>query len=141
MTTKSAARAEIMSVVAVAAAAWSAYPLVVDAEGFDDVDQATQVNPYLKVDLIYLDGHQLDLGEAPRAIQYGQIILDVVAKAGTGMLPTETLQDFLIPYFDMESLGDVQCHAASAHKGETKLGWEHNPIVVTFWYTRIKTSQ
>lgn len=139
MTTESQAVAEIMTRLTTAVAAWSAYTLVVEIPNKTLVDQATQTNPYLQVAISMLSGEQLDMGDNRRSRQFGQLILMVVAKGGTGMIPTSALRDHLAPYFNMENLGTVVCEAAELHMSKPIKGWEYSPLVINFWYTQLKT--
>ncbi len=139
MTTETAAVAEITTRLATAKAAWSAYTLIIETDNNKLVDQTTQVNPYLKASVLLYSADQMDMADNPFVKQRGQILLMVVAKENTGMAPTRALRDFLTPYFDLENLGTVQCQAAERHLGRTINGWEHTPLVINFWYTRVST--
>ncbi len=131
---ETAARLAVMTVIEQIVTDWTDYTLVVEPENHDVVNQATQVNPYLKVWIDFLGADQLDLGPTPREMQSGQVMLHVVAKCGTGTKSAAALRDFIRPYLSLKNLSGLQCHAAELYKPKEIKGWEHFPILVNFYY-------
>ena len=133
------ARIDIMTVVSQIVTDWTAYPLQVEAPNWDVIDQATQANPYLQVDIDLLGGEQKTVGLRPVVRQYGQVLLCVVSKGGTGTSAGNVLGDFILPYFDLQTLGTVRTHAVLPVKGKGRDGWWYQPWLVDFWYDRVKS--
>jgi hypothetical protein len=128
-----------MTTVAAIQAAWSDYTLNVQAEDRDTIDQSTQSNPYLSIEIAPLTSDQADMSAHPLVKQRGQIVIYVVSKEGTGTVIPNKLIDFIIPYFDMKVLGTVRCHAAGAYKAKPIAGWRWAPILVNYFFHRVST--
>lgn len=136
MGSQTTARMNIMTAAAALQAAWTDYPLLIEADNRDVVDQATQQDPYLQVSIQMIKGEQLDMADRPLVEQRGQILICAVAKAGSGSAGTAKLLDFCESYFDMKELGIVRCHAFEAQKARANLGWYYAPAIVNFWFVR-----
>lgn len=130
------AQAEIMAVVAQIQQDWTAYPLVVEAENRTAVNQEKQTNPYLQVSLNMLSADQLDLAARPRVVQYGQILLAVLAKDGSGSVQARTLLDFITPYLELKDFTRVRTHAFEVARDTSVRGWTYYPGIINFWYVR-----
>ncbi len=133
------AKADVMTVVAQIVTDWTTYPLQVESDNRTVVDQATQVNPYLKVEVAPMSGEQADMADHPRVLQRGQILLYAVAKGGSGEADANALLDFVAGYFDMKNIGTVRCHAATATTQKEIKGWWWCPAIVPYWYHRTST--
>lgn len=131
------ARQSLMAVVNQLVQDHTDYPLLVEAENRTAVDQAKQVKPYLRVTIDMLSGEQLDVGDAPRRRQYGQLLLEVIVKCGTGTAEMARLRDFVTPRFDIKNIGPVVCRAAELYKSKEHKGWEHYPVLINFHYDTI----
>jgi hypothetical protein len=90
---REAARIDINTAINTAAAAWVAYPVLVDYENRELVDFASQTNPHLAVDIVYYDGKQMDLSSTPTVGRYGQIMLAVCVLEGQGTSRANLLMD------------------------------------------------
>lgn len=133
-------RTDVMTVMTAIVAAWTDYTLLVEAPGRDVVDQSTQINPYVSVDIKMYGGGQKDLGQHPIVEQRGQIILMVKSKCGTGTVPANKLLDFVVPYFELKDLPlCVRTHSADAFDGKEIKGWLHSPIIINFFYHRLSS--
>lgn len=130
-------RAAVMAVVQQIQTDFTAYSLKVESENRTSIDQGTQVNPYLKVEIKPISGDQASLGVNPLVEQRGQILLYACIKDGEGAALADTLRDFVIPYFDRKVLNFVQCYAAIATQPKEVLGWRHFPVIVNYYYHRI----
>lgn len=131
------ARLDIATAVAAAAAAWVTYPLVVEMDNRSAVNYDTQQKPFLQVDTYYLGGDQLDLADSPMVKQYGQILLSVASKEGTGVSDSAALVDFLIPYFELKNFAVVRTNAAEPQRARTLRGWYYQPVLIPFWFVRL----
>lgn len=127
---------EIMAVVVQAAADWADYPLKVIPPN-RTLDLAAQDEPFIDVEIDYLPGGgQMELGSRPRVKQYGQLVLTIGSRPGTGTADTRSLADFLLPYFDMKQLGLVKLHAVQAVRGVQRNGLWVQPLWVDFEVNR-----
>lgn len=131
------ARLDIATAVAAAAAAWVTYPLVVEMDNRSAVNYDTQQKPFLQVDTYYLGGDQLDLADSPMVKQYGQILLSVASKEGTGVSDSAALVDFLIPYLELKNFVAVRTNAAEPQRARTLRGWYYQPVLIPFWFVRL----
>jgi hypothetical protein len=128
---------DIMAAVQSAVDAHTAYPLAVESDNRNAIDQATQNDPYLKVEIVFLDGDQIELGETNVLMeQWGQVWLCAVCKDGTGALRSLELLDFMRPYFERKRLGTVTCRAVTSVKPKEVKGLWHTPAIVNFYYHR-----
>lgn len=132
----SQARIDIATAVQQIKTAWSAYDLVVETDNRNNVDYATQVNPFLQVDTVYISGQQLDMADVPKIAQYGQIILSVVSKEGTGVVAANTLLDFVIPYLERKDFTCIRTKAAEPQPSKFVKGWFYQVILINFWWVR-----
>lgn len=112
----------------------TAYPLVVEQQNRSTVDQATQSDPYLKVEVRFLSADQMDLADKPWIEKWGQIWLTATCKSGEGTAAVKTLLDFVTPYFELKKIGIVQCRAVTAAAGKELKGLWHEPAIVNFYY-------
>jgi len=129
---------DIRAVIAQIKADFTAYPLKVEIDNRNTVDQAAQTDPYLKVEIDYLPGgSQLDIGEQVLVRQVGQVCLYAIVKEDAGTAAAARLLDFVVPYFDRKVLGIVHLHPAQAIRGRAIKGWWYAPALLEFWYDRI----
>lgn len=110
------------------------YPLLVEMDNRDIVDQATQVNPYLQVTIAPMHGEQAELGPNAMTKQTGQILISAVVKSGAGTADAKALLDFVLPYLSMQQFGTLQCQAAYPTLGKPANGWWHQPAIVPYFY-------
>lgn len=124
----------VMAVITQIQADHTDYPLKVEADNRDVIDQALQTDPYLQVSIVPMLGEQVSLGPKPVVKQSGQILISAVVKAGAGTADVKALLDFVLPYFSTKSLGTLQCHAAYPVGGKPAAGWWHQLAIVPFFY-------
>lgn len=133
------ARIAIMTVLEQIQAEHTDYPLHVEIDNTCSVDQPSQLDPYLEVQLDFLPGGgQKDLGTNPIVQQVGQLLLAAVVKEGTGTSRARRLLDFVTPYFDMVNLSGLETDAVQAHRAKDKDGKVYFPALVDFHYYRRK---
>lgn len=127
-------RQSIVTAIEAAKAAWSEFTLQIEYENQGEIDLAPLVTPYLMVDIVYLQGDQLDLGPTPHVMDYGVIVLAVGTKEGSGTAVCNRLLDHLRPYLQLkDNLGAVRTRAAKIQKPIRKEGFYYIPMVVPFW--------
>lgn len=132
------ANRDIAAVIKQIIADHTLYPLKVEQKNRSKIDQATQVKPYLKVEVKLLASDQIDLADKPRIEQWGQIWLSAVCKCGEGAEEAEALLDFVTPYFELNRIGIVQCKSVTAVTGKEIKGLWYEPAIVNFYYHRRK---
>ncbi len=139
MGAQTTARSDIMTVMDAIVAAWTDYPLLVEAEDRDVVDQSSQTNPYVTVEIRNLSAIQKDLADRPLVEQRGQILITVMTREGTGTVVPNKLIDFITPYFDMKAFSLVRTHPVEIYPAKYALGWRLAPMLINFWYNRLST--
>lgn len=132
-------RIDVATVIQTIVDTWTDYPLVVEMDNQEAVDQATQTNPYLQVQIRHLDAEQADMSDNPFVKHYGQVLLSVVAKEGTGTADSNKLLDFIRPKFSLKVLGLIHCQAFEDQSGKPVKGWWYSPAIVNFWYHKLST--
>lgn len=130
---------EIRTALKAARTAWATYTLEVEYDGLAMVDLSTQVNPYMRCDIVFLDGHQLDMNAQPLAVQYGQVHIAACVKIGQSeaTLKAMSLLDHFMPYIERKDWALVRTHVAAAHAPYDEKGWKCWPLLVPFWYQRL----
>jgi hypothetical protein len=108
-----AARAEV------ARAAWAgAFALKLQLSNRNLVDLSVQQDPYVCVEVAWLDGFQADLNPKPVIRSVGQIVISAMVKENAGFADGARLRDHFIPYFERKDtgLGPLRTRAAVPHK-------------------------
>lgn len=131
---QSQARQEIATAVEAARVAWTDYPLIVEQENRDIVNLATQVNPYVAVDVVFYDGKQMDLGPEPLQGVYGQIFLGVFTQEGKGTSQVTPLSDYMGKALSRKDFALVKTGVPSPQPAVTRKGWYCQVTLVNFWY-------
>ncbi len=128
-------RAAIVAACEAARAAWTEYDLKVEYDNRHTVDLAAQVDPYLMVDIVYLDSEQMDLnGATPLVGDFGQIMLSAGVKEGMGSAGVVKLLQHFRPYLELkDSLGAVRTRVAKLTRPITVRGFYYQPMLVSFW--------
>ena len=131
---QSVARQEIAQAIETARAAWTPYNLVVEQENRDIVDQVTQSNPYVGVDVVFYDGQQMDLGPAPLQGIYGQIFLAVCTQEGKGTSGVTPLMDYMNKALSRKAFALVKTGVPKPQPYVIKKGWYCQISLINFWY-------
>lgn len=132
-------RIDVATVIQEIVNTWTDYPLVVEMDNQEAVDQATQTKPYLQVQIRHLDAEQADMSDNPFVKHYGQVLISVVSKEGTGTTDANKLLDFIRPKFNLKNIGLVNCKAFEDKSGKPDKGWWYSPAIVNFWYHKLST--
>ena len=130
------ARTDIATAVQAIKTAWTPYTLQVETDNRDSINYATQEKPFLQLDTVFMSADQLDLGEAPKTRQWGQIVLSAVVKEGSGTVAATALLDFAIPYLERKQFVVVRTETAEAHPAKPFKGWTYFPLLINFSFTR-----
>lgn len=131
-----AIRQGIITEVERARTAWSAYTLLVDYENRDlvDLEAIEDGQAYLAVDIVFLSGNQLDLGQSPMIEDAGHIILAAGAKMGAGTAQQVKLLDHVRPYLQLrDDLGIARTEAGKLQRPQMRQGFYYLPLIVPFW--------
>lgn len=131
---REAARIDIATAVNAAAAAWVSYPVVVDYENRDLVDYASQVKPFLGVDIVYHGGEQMDMGPSPLVGAYGSIALAVCVPEGKGTSESNLLMDHFTTRLQLKQWALVKTEAARPQPSVPRKGWYCLVTLINFWY-------
>lgn len=127
------ARTDIGAKIAAIVAGWTDYTLAIQADN-RLIDFGSQTNPFLRVDTVFLSAEQLDIGISPHTQQYSQLLLSAACKEGTGVLLTNKLLDYAIPFFHNQEFGVVRFKVAQRQKDKPLNGWNYSPVLFNFTY-------
>lgn len=131
-------RAAIVAEIERAKAAWSAYTLLVDYENKGQIDLSQVTVAYLAVDIVGLDGEQLDLGDSPLTQAGGQIVLAAGAKDGSGTVEQLKLLDHFTPYLQLrDDLAGVRTRVARRQPPRVAGGFYYLPLIVSWWAVEV----
>lgn len=122
--------------------ALAAYPSTKPKVQYDNrnlIDPRTQIEPYISLSFININGRQLDLSPRPMSAQYGQVVLAAMVKENTGTSKANALLDYFLPWLELKELVAVRTHTGMGAKSFEKNGWEGYPIVIPFWWQRVAT--
>ncbi len=134
---RESARVDVANAIAALIAAHTSYPLVVEIDNREVVDQAQQTVPYLKVQIKWLGGDQKDLADKPFVGQYGQILLAACVKLGSGSKAANDLLDFAVPFFELKSWPTIITRVFEPMKDLEEKGWYHVTGLVNMYYYRV----
>lgn len=135
---RESARIAVVTAVQALKATWTDYDLVVEY-GNTLVDIAAQSKPFLRVTILYSDAFQVDLGAAPKHRATGGILLEVLAKEGSGdKIQNQILEHFYKPLHMSDAYPPLRTYAAKFLPVKPAVsGWLNTGITVPFWYDDI----
>lgn len=130
---------DIVGAIESARLAWNSYPLQVEYPNRERIDLATQINPYLMVDIVYNSSLQMDLGPQPLISDYGQIHIAAGVKIGSGTLILAKLLNHVRGYLEMKLLlgVGVRTQAATLTLDRTANGFYYQPMFIPFWEVHV----
>ena len=131
-----ALRNNVVTAVQGKAAAFTAYPLMIEYDNQLVVDTVTQSDPFLCIKIKFLDGEQADLSSNPMHRVFGQIHIAAAVKENAGSVKALELLNFFYPSMQMTALGlspRVRTKAATFATPTTHNGWVYTPVVIPFW--------
>lgn len=136
-----AARSDIVGAAEAAKAAWAGVPspLLVEYDNLRLVDVDKQVDPYVCVEINYVDGEQLSFGATKVVADYGQVHIVVHTPTGAGSLVAKKLLDHFRTFFELKTFSVARTHAAMGAPTFPKDGWDCTPLIVPFWVHRLVT--
>ena len=126
-------RQSIVTAVEAAKASFTGYPLVIEYDNRIIVDTATQLDPFLVVNIRFLDGAQADLSANPIHRKVGQIHLQAATKEGAGSAKALVLLEHFYRALQRSQFGGVRTRMASFAREQALKGWVYYPALVPFW--------
>ncbi len=135
MATREQARLALTTKIEALKATWTAYPLNIEYDNLPKINTTQQVNPYLCVSLMYHDGYQLDLSNAPRHRMIGTIVLEAKAKEGQGTKKTAALLEHFYPELHMSDANiPLRTEAAKFRTPPPNAGRQADVAIIPFWF-------
>lgn len=135
---REAARVAVVTAVQALRAAWADYDLTVEY-GNTLIDISKQSTPFLRVTVMYGDAFQVDLGAQPRHRASGGILLEALAKEGSGdKVQNQMLEHFYKPLHMSDAYPPLRTSAAKFLAVRPPIdGWATVGVAVPFWYDDI----
>jgi hypothetical protein len=109
------------------------YPLVIEYDNITAIDTQYQTDPYLRVDIKFIDMSQADISDNPTHRVHGQILLAAAVKEGAGTKAANQILDYFYPKLQRKGFGMVRTHMATVAPETPHLGWVYFPVIVPFW--------
>lgn len=109
------------------------YTLVIEYDNVLLVDTRTQTNPFLSVEVKFIQGEQADLSDAPLQRVYGQVLLSAAVPEGSGSSKALKLLDHFAAGLQRKTLGTVRTHVSSPSQMRPHLGWAYFTVSLPFW--------
>lgn len=135
MTTREDVRIKLTERIEALKLTWTDYPLVVEYDNAEAVNEAEQSTPYLSVRQVYMDGYQTSLSLNPTHRALGTIILEARAKQGEGTARLNKLLEHFYPSVHMtDSMSPLRTFAARFGSSPAKLGWVGQAALIPFWF-------
>lgn len=125
-------RQNLVTAVETAKSTFVTYPLVVEYDNRQLVDYSTQTNPFLCVEVKFIEGEQADLSSAPIHRYYGVLLLVAKGKVGSGTAKLLTLLDHFHPLLQRGSFGMTRTHMATFAPAKEADGWLGIGVVIPF---------
>lgn len=110
------------------------YLLLVEYANGLVINTATQVDPYLRVRIVYQDGDQIDLAAKPGHRLIGTLLVEACIKAGTGTSKANKLLSHFYPTLHLsDRMGPLRTRAARFASKDAKDGWAAEAALIPFW--------
>ena len=110
------------------------YTLAIEYTNSKRINLAEQVNPFMRVSIVYQDGSQINLGSNPGHRLMGTIVLEALVKEGSGTGKHNELLGHFYPSMQMsDKLLPLRTQAAAFSPGGSKDGWFAEAALIPFW--------
>ena len=127
-------RTDIVTAIEARRATFSGgYTLVVEYDNVLLVDTRTQTNPFLSVEIKFVQGVQADLSNSPLQRVSGQLLLSAAVPEGSGSSRALILLDHFALGLQRKAFGTVRTHVSSPSQARPHLGWMYFTISLPFW--------
>lgn len=135
---REAARIAVVTAVQALKATWTDYALSVEY-GNLLLDMSKQSTPFLRVTVLYSDGFQADMGVNSRHRLTGGILLEAIAKEGSGdKVQNQLLDHFYKPLHRSDAYPPLRTYAAKFLPVKPPVsGWSNAGVTIPFWYDDI----
>lgn len=107
--------------------------LVIEYDNRIAVDPAQQVNPYLAVQIKFIDGFQVEIANNPLHRLVGQVYLVAWVKENTGSSKANLLLEHFYKDLQRKQFGTVRLRMAVPTKQVKVLDWVGFPVILPFW--------
>lgn len=111
--------------------------IIIEYDNRTLVDRATQKDPFIMVDILYLSGEQASIGLDTYVRTYGQILFSSCVKENTGLKAAAEIVDFFSARLEIREFNSVRTFGASPQKFQETLGWYYLPVVIPFYFDRV----
>lgn len=127
-------RTDIVTAIEARRATFSGeYTLVIEYDNVLLVDTRTQTNPFLSVEIKFIQGGQADLSNTPLQRVYGQLLLSAAVPEGSGSSKALKLLDYFAAGLQRKAFGTVRTHVSSPSQSRPHLGWVYFTVSLPFW--------
>jgi len=109
------------------------YTLVIEYDNVLLVDTRTQTNPFLSVEIKFVQGKQVELSNSPLQRVYGQLQLSAAVPEGSGSSRALVLLDHFALGLQRKAFGTVRTHVSSPSQSRQHLGWMYFTVSLPFW--------
>jgi hypothetical protein len=135
---REAARVAVVTAVQALKATWTDFPLTIEY-GNTVIDLAKQSKPFLRVTIMYHDAFQVDLSQHARHRATGGILIEALAKEGSGdKIQNQILEHFYKPLHMTDANPPIRTYAAKFLPMKPPVhGWSNAGITIPFWYDDI----
>jgi hypothetical protein len=134
MATREQARVALVTAVEALKSTWTAYTLLIEYDNRVVVNRATHSNPFLCVDMVFMDGYQTTLGNRGYR-SLGTVVLEANVKEGSGKKLANELLEHFFPTLQMtDAYPPLRMHAAKFGSRPAREGWVAEAAVIPFWY-------
>jgi hypothetical protein len=87
---------------------------------------------FLRVEVDFTDAVQYDIDAEPSHEVYGELLLTVFTKEGTGTRTKLSMFDYMTALFKRVKLGGVQCGIPRPGRKRSDSGWVSEDLIVPF---------
>jgi hypothetical protein len=118
---------------------FSRYPLEVEYDNRSSVDMQSQTNPFLSVEVMYIDGYQADLSNKPVHRIVGMLVLTAKTREGMGSSEGYRLLEHFYPKVQWQVLGGVRLDMAKMVRPRLVNGWWAVSATIPFHINKFPT--
>jgi len=92
---------------------------------------------FLRVEIDFQDALPYDIDASPSHQVYGEVVLTVFTKEGTGTRGKFNMFDYLTTLFKMVKVSGVQCHVPRPGRKVVQSGWVSEDLLVPFEFNSV----
>lgn len=106
-------------------------------ENTKQVDLASVVSPFVRVEINFTDCVDLTMNDIPIDEDTGEVSISILYKEGEGTRAGLALWDFLKPYMKHKSLSGVKTYTPHPGRKQESAGWVLTELVVPFSFNSL----